>query len=312
MRLAIVQFDSKLGQVTENIARVDVLLQGKVAPQQLDLLVLPELAFTGYNHTKESIAPLLEFTAAGHSTQWAVRTARRLQCLVTVGYAEKAADLPHAPAFNSQVTVNPSGQVLAHYRKTHLYYTDEGWAQESPTGWLVRALPLNQDPDSADAQTTGVQTAFGICMDLNPYRFTAPWDAYEFLTAALRHNVRLVVLSMAWLTDLPAAELVDSPEDPDIKTLQYWLGRLTPLLENTQQDVVVVCANRCGQEAGPNLPDQLEPGVRYAGTSWIGRFGHGKLRIWNVMGRAEEGILMVDTMEEEVMLEHVQGTRKVS
>lgn len=46
MRLALLQFNPEIGKRTQNIARTNSLLQA-VSPQDVDLLVLPELAFTG-------------------------------------------------------------------------------------------------------------------------------------------------------------------------------------------------------------------------------------------------------------------------
>ena len=46
MRIACLQFDPELGRLPENIARANVLLEA-ASPQNIDLLVLPELAFTG-------------------------------------------------------------------------------------------------------------------------------------------------------------------------------------------------------------------------------------------------------------------------
>lgn len=48
MRIATLQFSPNLGCVDENIARADSLLSSSSASlHSLDLLVLPELAFTG-------------------------------------------------------------------------------------------------------------------------------------------------------------------------------------------------------------------------------------------------------------------------
>ncbi|KAL8775894.1 MAG: hypothetical protein Q9194_003525, partial [Teloschistes cf. exilis] len=48
MRIATLQFAPKLGCVEENVARADSLLASSTAPlENLDLLVLPELTFTG-------------------------------------------------------------------------------------------------------------------------------------------------------------------------------------------------------------------------------------------------------------------------
>lgn len=292
MKLAALQFDPKLGQVGINIARADAILAAS-PPKYVDLLVLPELAFTGYNHTSASIASLLEPTAKGVSTEWAIATAAKFDCLVTVGYPERCTDGPELLAYNSTVTVDQHGKVTAHYRKTHLYYTDESWAKEGPEKWLVTDLPFHKH---ADTGQTVLKAAFGICMDLNPYQFTAPWDAYEFCTAAIEGQAQILVLSMAWLSSLPAEELRELPLEPDHSTFSYWINRLMPFLE-TDNEVVIICANRAGEEYGKNPCGQLEEGVRYAGTSWIGKISNGRVSVWGMLGRLEEGLLVADLEE---------------
>lgn len=46
MRIACLQFAPKLGDVDNNLNRADAVLS-KANPADIDLLVLPELAFTG-------------------------------------------------------------------------------------------------------------------------------------------------------------------------------------------------------------------------------------------------------------------------
>lgn len=46
MRIACLQFNPELGRLPENITLANTLLEA-ASPQNLDLLVLPELAFTG-------------------------------------------------------------------------------------------------------------------------------------------------------------------------------------------------------------------------------------------------------------------------
>lgn len=46
MRIACLQFAPRLGDVDNNLTRADAVLS-KACPEELDLLVLPELAFTG-------------------------------------------------------------------------------------------------------------------------------------------------------------------------------------------------------------------------------------------------------------------------
>lgn len=67
---------------------------------------------------------------------------------------------------------------------------------------------------------------------------------------------------------------------------------MEPLIADEEREVVIVVANRSGEEEG---------GVRYAGTSWVGKVGgrgQEKVGIWGMLGRGEEGVLKVDTREE--------------
>jgi protein N-terminal amidase len=47
MKVACLQFAPEVGKVEENIARAEKVLQNTHLPDDLDWLVLPELAFTG-------------------------------------------------------------------------------------------------------------------------------------------------------------------------------------------------------------------------------------------------------------------------
>ena len=253
----------------------------------------------GYNFPSlVAILPHLEPTSAGLSTAWAKTVASQYNCIVTVGYPEIYSASPSANspssasqilAYNSTVTVAPNGQILAHYRKTHLYYTDETWAQESPEGWLSTPLKLAPKTESEKV----VQASFGICMDLNPYQFTASWEAYEFCGHALAKESEVVVLSMAWLTRLPEEDLLEQAEEPDLNTLSYWIERMKPLVDG-EKEIIVVCANRSGIEPGKN-PIGEEEGVRYAGSSWVGTVGMGVVRIWQITGKAVEEVIVADT-----------------
>ena len=126
-------------------------------------------------------------------------------------------------------------------------------------------------------------------MDLNPHRFEASWTLYELATYTLNSNTELLLLSMAWLTHKTCTELVESSADPDLETLSYWMERIVPLVNNKERKVIVVFANRCGQEP-------LD--ARYAGSSWIGLVGFGKVDIWDIAGRAQETVLCIDTDQD--------------
>lgn len=312
MKIGILQFNPKLGAVEHNIKHANALIDS-MRPGQLDLLVLPELAFTGYNFpTLEAIKPFLEPTAAGPTTEWAVHTATRLGCHIIAGYPEVNTDeAGRQKNFNATVTVSPSGQILSNYRKAFLYYTDETWALEGPDG---SAPDFSRSSHSRPFFTGPLgrlgNVGHGICMDINPYRFTAPWTDYEFADCMLSNNVRLVVLSMAWLTHRLPEEIELTPEKPDMDTVTYWLKRFWPFLtQRPHEEIIVVFGNRCGIEGNRIGSVQVENGqeveegdrVCYAGSSCVMRFKDGEVRMFDrgegvaILGKGEEGLLVVDT-----------------
>ncbi|KAL8667625.1 MAG: hypothetical protein Q9202_000480 [Teloschistes flavicans] len=242
MRIATLQFAPQLGRVDENIARADSLLVSSATPlNHLDLLVLPELAFTGPDR----------------------------------------ANYYKVTAYNSTVTVDNEGRVVAHYRKRFLWYADEVWAQEGGEGFETAKLeyplrdpplstatmdtkiiskhgstnggepdpqlsstpppaPPQQPPRTTDDKMTKHTTTFAICMDLNTHHFSppppsAPLEATHPLAShILSSSTTLLVLSTAWLTNLPAFALRSQPEEPDWDTLACWIERLSPLLDSPE------------------------------------------------------------------------------
>jgi len=305
MKIATLQLDPKIRKRDQNIATANAILASSPPPADLDLLVLPELAFTGYNFPSlESIKPFLEPTTAGPTTLWAIATAKRYNCHVIAGYPETSTDADSTNTesrlvvyanYNSTVTVSPTGQVLANYRKSFLYYTDESWAAEGPSGFYCDTLG-----------SLG-KVSLGICMDINPHEFTAPWDAYEFTTHAITGGAKLVVLSMAWLTHVPLPEILAEPKEPLLETVSYWLQRLSPMIEasRTGEDFTVVFCNRTGTELN-EIPEMttkngqvipLGESVSYAGSSCVMRFSGGNVKILDMLGRREEGLMVVDLEE---------------
>jgi protein N-terminal amidase len=293
MKIACLQFAPEVGKVQDNIQRADTILRNTQIPSDLTWLVLPELAFSGYNfHSLEEIKPFLEPTTSGVSTQWAIQVAQHYSCHVTIGYPEIASPTPTHPShqYNSTVTVSPTGQILANYRKSFLYYTDETWSSEGPgdnTHILSNAASLDQPFYSGSLGDLG-QVTLGICMDINPYRFTAPWESYEFARTALTHKSNLLCISMAWLCHLTAEELLDEPDQPDIATVAYWVERFQPIVDSkADKPVYVVLANRCG----------VEKGVCYAGSTTVIKIQGGVVSLFETCGKSEEKCLVVDLSE---------------
>lgn len=287
MKIACLQFSPVLGDVDNNLTRADAVL-AKANVQDLDLLVLPELAFSGYNFKSlQHISPYLEPTTSGISSLWARTTALKYECVVIVGYPEKVDISPKWPAspeyYNSAITVNKDGETISNYRKSFLYYTDSKWALEGPDGFF-------------DGEIDGLgNVAIGICkwptksferMDLNPYKFEAPWNAWEFAYHIIHKQANLVVLSMAWRTREDVRSYSRQPQEPDMDTLAYWLARLEPVIRAEQKgEIIVVFANRTG----------VEDDAVYTGTSAVLGICGGEVKVYGLLGRGERELLVVDT-----------------
>lgn len=280
MRIGCLQFAPHLGDINQNLNRADAVLN-KANVKDLDLLVLPELAFSGYNFKSlKDINPFFEPTAAGISSLWARTTALKYNTAVVVGYPEKvdvSIKWPCSPEYyNAAIIVNEDGETIGHYRKTHLYYTDETWALEGPEGFFGADLP----------GLGGV--AMGICMDINPYKFEARWTDWEFAHHVLHRGANLVILSMAWLTRENYNLYSRTPREPDLDTLGYWIARLEPLIRDEEEgEIIVVIANRAG----------VEDDAVYAGTSCVLGIENGEVKLYGVLGRGERELLVVDTSQ---------------
>ncbi|XHG00178.1 hypothetical protein AWENTII_003644 [Aspergillus wentii] len=218
--------------------------------------------------------------------------------------------------------VDEQGEVIVNYRKSFLYYTDETWAAEGNVERGYHELSMKDDKK--------VATSFGICMDINPYKFEAPFTAWEFANRILDSKSQLVIVSMAWLTTMDREELDDLAGKPDMDTFNYWIQRLVPLIRQrmkhggdgdgpgSEKKIVIVFANRSGEEEGADG----KPPVRYAGTSTIiavtqrplGSVNKDvvdededvpfdvKILCWDLKGATEEGICFADTTADPEMV----------
>lgn len=91
---------------------------------------------------------------------------------------------------------------------------------------------------------------------------------------------------MAWLTRESKSSYCQTPESPDIETLSHWLARLEPVIRaETEGEIIVVLANRTGAE------DEAV----YAGTSAVLGIHAGEVKVYGMLGRWENELLIVDT-----------------
>ena len=142
MRTAVFQFDVRLGDVEANLAAAARGAE-QAAAQGADLLVLPEMATSGYafsNH--EELARFAEPAAAddlGRAlTGWAELAARHRLHIVG-GFPEAAG----GDFFNSAALVGPGG-LLGVYRKVHLFFNEKHLFRPGDRGFPVFDLPFGR------------------------------------------------------------------------------------------------------------------------------------------------------------------------
>jgi protein N-terminal amidase len=153
MRVAAVQFKATYADPAASRARVESrMVEARTAG--VDLIVLPEMAFTGYVFAGPSALEAVAEPADGPTYAWASEQARRARCWVVVGFPERAADR----LFNSALVVDPAGGLAFCYRKTLLFDADRTWATPGDSGYRR-------------FETDAGSFAVGICMDLNDPRF---------------------------------------------------------------------------------------------------------------------------------------------
>lgn len=116
LTVASIQMEPHVGRKGENLAHSVDLIE-RAAAQGAHLVVLPELANTGYVFASRAEAQALaEPVPSGPCTQVWMDVARRCNVHIVAGIAERAGDR----LYNSAVVLSPQGY-LGTYRKLHLW-----------------------------------------------------------------------------------------------------------------------------------------------------------------------------------------------
>lgn len=130
LTIGAVQFAPVRRDVAANIARVAALLRGVRA----DLLVLPELANSGYLYAAPAaLAPYSEpGDGSGPFLAALARLAGEIGGVIVAGFAEQAGEW----LYNSAAAVSAEG-VLQVYRKTHLFADEKTLFRPGDTGFRI-------------------------------------------------------------------------------------------------------------------------------------------------------------------------------
>lgn len=135
---AAIQYEPTLGQKNSNIADLKELI--KTAAQKAKLIVVPEMATTGYCfQNREEITPYME-TIPGPTTEIFAQIAHSNSCYIVLSLPEEC---DNGNYYNACVLIGPRG-IVGKYRKTHLYETDTKWANVGNLGFPIFSTEIGR------------------------------------------------------------------------------------------------------------------------------------------------------------------------
>jgi predicted amidohydrolase len=124
-RIGYYQFDPQFGQVEHNLAHILSALQRADA----DLIVLPELALTGYSFAdRQETLSLSEDPRRSPAVDALIGLCRARDMYLITGFDELAGER----CYNSALFLGPEG-LLHTYRKLHLFGTERDWFDPGDT-----------------------------------------------------------------------------------------------------------------------------------------------------------------------------------
>lgn len=198
MRVGFVQFAPRFGRPGENTESVLAMLEGVDA----DVVVLPELPFTGYSFLdRGELASLAEDPGDSPTLERLIRLCASRSLRIVTGFAERSGDR----LFNSALLVGPGG-VEGTYRKLHLF---DGEKRLFDPG----DLPLGV------FETCGVRIGMMVCFDwifpeaartlalggadliCHPANLVLPWCQRSMITRCIENRVYAVTANRTGTED---------------------------------------------------------------------------------------------------------------
>lgn len=154
LRLAALHFTPRLGEVEANRAR---LLGALEAVGEVDLLVLPELATTGFclqRDQAEAWAEEPEGETASALSAWARERGALVACGLALREGQRLS--------NAQLLFERDGSLASVYRKRHLWGHDRLWATPGEAAGAIAETSLGPIAQLICADIGHLETVFGL------------------------------------------------------------------------------------------------------------------------------------------------------
>lgn len=118
IRVAVAQINSVAAQVDANLAKVEALMRA-AASLDAQLIVVPETFSTGYDIA--DILPDVAESIPGHTTDVIAKLAQEFKIYFYGSLIEQNDNR----YYNTGIFISPGGEILARYRKIHLFSTEK-------------------------------------------------------------------------------------------------------------------------------------------------------------------------------------------
>jgi predicted amidohydrolase len=128
MKIGFYQFSPHFGDPEHNLKKIEATL----LDADVDLVVIPELANSGYLFVEQNEVNALAEPIPGSTTEKLQAIAKKSNCHIVSGMPE----LADSVCYNSAVLVGPEG-LVGTYRKAHLFYEEKKFFKPGNTGFPV-------------------------------------------------------------------------------------------------------------------------------------------------------------------------------
>jgi predicted amidohydrolase len=139
-RVAAIQYEPTLGEKEKNIRDLLRLVE-EAAQHEARIIVLPEMATTGYCWASRAEISLYVEPIPGPATERFQSLATRYDCYIAVALPE--IDPITQVYYNSMALLGPDG-LVGTYRKIHSWISEPRWARDGDLGFPVWDTPLGR------------------------------------------------------------------------------------------------------------------------------------------------------------------------
>ncbi|CDW86758.1 carbon-nitrogen family protein [Stylonychia lemnae] len=235
LNVLMLQSKAQLRNAAKSIDNYNSILEKYTPEDEIDLIVLGELAFTGgIFYSKEDLINYSITFGYGDLFKWCKEISQKFGCFVIAGYAE----FDNYKYYNSMLIVSDEGIPYKNYRKCKLNQTSD------------KFFTAGAGYDFVDIQfkriSQWIRIGLGIGNDILNYG-VFDYESMDFAEFQHYHKAQLIVLITAF--EEPSSLFNDASIAQISATT--WINRLVPIrkqAEKEDRNIYFIACNRIGKE----------------------------------------------------------------